>query len=195
MRILKILAISTALLVGCSAFNKSTQTKNIDLLSDQTCEAPCFLGITPGVTSESEARTVIYNSDRLLNCADYDNTEQSGAKWIRCDAIAFVFLDNGVVWISITPLNLTVEQVIQKYGIPDALSVLLVSRPDEPYRSEAVFRYDQFRLQVNLIEAMGNRYEITPNTQVKSITFLNENEQDLLKNTILDNWKGYGLYP
>lgn len=188
------LIICSAFLAGCSEFYKPVQPISFSLLSDKTCEAPCFLGITPGITFESEARTIIDNSDQLINCTEYDNTNQGGAKWIRCDYVVFVFLDNIVSWISVTPPNLTVEQIIQKYGVPDALSVSLVSRPDESYRSEAIFRYDQIRLQVNLIEIKSNKYEITPSTQVEFITFNDEKRQEILRNTIFDIWKGYGLY-
>lgn len=155
------------------------------------------MGITPGNTKQSEAKKIISGSNLLVNCNEETpiNSSLGRIQTTRCNEVLFVFVDNTAAWITISPMGLDVEQVIEKYGVPDALSTEILSKPDEPFRSGVVFRYDKIRLQVNLIEKTGSGYEITANTQVTYITYNDENNQEMLQNSVLDIWRGYGIYP
>ncbi|MBV6396866.1 MAG: hypothetical protein HFACDABA_02468 [Anaerolineales bacterium] len=212
-----ILLFCAVFIVGCSVASKPTQIvfpptqadwsrtmeanklhkDELEFLSVETCAAPCFLEITPGVTSESEARVIISNSKILSNCTEI-RAAGNGISGIRCDGIGFLFREKAVLAISVTPRNTTAEDIIQKYGIPDKVNVILSPLPDSPIRSSVVFLYNQLRLQINFVEIDGPEYLIAPNTLVLRITFNDVNEQELVNGSgdgiSTGVWKGYGVY-
>jgi len=178
------------LLVGCSP-----KPKTIDLFNETTCDAPCILGITPGLTSEADAREIIGKNTSLTNCEEHDRTSQGGGRWVECKTLRVIFDDNVVGWVSFSQSGLTVEQVIQKYGIPDALMVDIATLPEEPTRSDMSLRYDKIRLHVDLAEVDGGNYEVKPTTLVTAITFFSEHRFEVVSKVIQDLWVGYGIYP
>lgn len=181
-------------LTGCSLFSQPATDKGTQLVLNNTCNAPCFLGITPGITSEIQTRTITTSNSLFSNCKDYDNTNVSGFVWIECDGVSVVFQDKMVSSIGVATQQLTVEQVIQMYGKPDTLSVSIVSRSNEPYLTNAILWYYQFGLQVNLIPQKGNQYEILPSSQIEAVTFNDQERESWLGNIDVDKWNGYGVY-
>lgn len=169
--------------------------RNIDFFNDTTCHVPCVLGITPGLTSEADAREIIGNNASLTNCEEPDQTSQGGGRWIECETLQVIFDNNVVGWVRFSQSGLTVEQVIQKYGIPDALIVDIVTLPEEPTRSDMSLRYDKIRLGVNLAEMDGGGYEIKPTTPVTAVTFYSEHRFEIILEVLQDLWVGYGTYP
>ena len=169
--------------------------RNIDLFNDTTCDAPCILGITPGLTSEADAREIIGNNTSLTNCEEHDQTSQGGGRWIECNTLHVIFDDNVVGWIRFSQSGLTIEQVLQKYGIPDGLLVDIVTLPEEPVRSDMALRYDKIRLEVYLAETDGGGYEVKPTTRVTAVTFYSEHRFEITMEVLQDLWVGYGIYP
>ncbi|MEW5938671.1 MAG: hypothetical protein AB1750_03345 [Chloroflexota bacterium] len=169
--------------------------RNIDFFNDTTCEAPCVLGITPGLTSEADAREIINNNTSLTNCEEHDQTPQGEWQRIECNTLHIIFDDNMVGWVSFSQPGLTLEQVLQKYGIPDGLLVDIVTLPEEPVRSDMALRYDKIRLEVHLAEVDGGGYEVKPTTPVKAITFYSEHRFEIVMKVLQDLWVGYGIYP
>lgn len=169
--------------------------RNIDLFNDTTCDAPCVLKITPGLTSETAAKEIIANNSSLTNCEEYDQTSQGGVRSIECNTLHVIFDDNVVGWIRFSQSGLTIEHVLQKYGIPDGLLVDIVTLPEEPVRSVMALRYDKIRLEVYLAEVDGGGYEVKPTTPVKAITFYSEHRFEIVMKVLQDLWVGYGIYP
>jgi hypothetical protein len=169
--------------------------RNIDFFNDTTCDAPCILGITPGLTSEADAREIIGNNTSLTNCEDHEQTYQGGGRWIECKNLHVIFDNNVVGWVRFSQSGLTVEQVIEKYGIPDGLFVDIVTIPEEPVRSDMALRYDKIRLDVRLAEMDGGNYEVKPTTLVTAITFNSERRFEIFLEVLQDLWVGYGIYP
>lgn len=188
-----LLCFMTVLLsVGCvSVTNK--QIGDV-YFSDSTCDAPCLLGITPGVTSESETKFIIKNRVDFQNCQEFNNTDQGGAHWIKCDVIVIVLKDGKISQIGFNASGLMLEEVIKKYGEPDVLSTLLVNLPDYPARARAALYYDKKQAQINLTESDSDEYDIYPEISVISITYFSQEEYRLLKNPVMDSWAGYGRY-
>ncbi len=183
-------------LAGCSLANVPAPKNVVDLLLDTTCDAPCVLGITPGVTTPDEARTIVNNNALLSNCEEHDLRTQGGVQWIDCNSKSFgiVFLDNTVAWISIAPSNLSIEQLMQKYGPPKALSIVVGNKAAEQFSSKAILVYEKIRAQITLSEKSGNKYEIDPNTQIEAIIFNSEQQQTKVVAKVVGAWKGYGIY-
>jgi hypothetical protein len=196
MKKLIVIAMCVIITVGCSQIHTPAENNNVDLLSDKTCDKPCVLGLTPGLTTQSEAWAIVNNNTLLSDCEGHDLRAQGGVQWIDCNSKSFniVFSDNTVNWISIALSSLSVNQLIQIYGPPDALSIFISSRPDKPYRSQATLVYNKIQVQVTMVEESGNKYEVTPSTQVEAITFNSEKEQASVAATVLGSWKGYGIY-
>jgi hypothetical protein len=184
--------IAILLSVGCvSVTNKPTGDV---YFSNSTCNAPCLLGITPGVTSEGEAKSVIKNSTDFQNCHEFDNTNQGGVHWIKCDVIVMVLKDGKISQIGFNSTGLTLEEVIKKYGEPDALNIFLVNLPDYPARTSAALYYDKKQAQINLMESDGEDYDIYPEMSATSVTYLSQEEYGQLKKIAMDSWNGYGRY-
>jgi hypothetical protein len=72
---------------------------------DRTGFFPCILGITPGITTQSEAWTTVKNNKLLSDCSQQDLTAQGGVRWVQFDSKSFnaVFSGDTVSSITIAP--------------------------------------------------------------------------------------------
>ena len=173
--------------------------RNIDLFNDTTCDAPCMLGISPGMTSEAEAKETVRNNDLVTDCVEEDLTPQGGKHWIYCHGfntnLHIYFQDNMVIRISFSQSDLTIEQIIQKYGMPDALKVKLFTMHDAPLMSSMVLRYNKIQMLVALtLETNEYEYEVKPTNEILQIDFYSEQEFKASQELYQDSWRGYGIY-
>ena len=196
MKKLTILILCIIFTLGCTLVDLTGPRSKIDLLSDNTCDKPCVLGITPGVTTKEQAKIVVDKSTLLSNCMEQDLSSQGGVQWIECNSKSFniVFSDDIVERITLSPSDLNVEQLIQRYGTPDTVGVIIGSLPDEASKSKGILVYNNIQAVITLIEKPGNKYDITPEIQVEAITFNSDKEQGSIKAKVVDGWKGYGIY-
>lgn len=123
-------------LVGC---RKAPVDRS--LLTDTPCAAPCWQGITPGVTSRSQAIAVLRDSPyiRQDTLREAGNEELGGITW-HWSAQGrrlqpSISWRNGVVreiTLGLT-YDLTVEEIVNKFGLPEALSVTPGGTPEHWY--------------------------------------------------------------
>ncbi|HUI87938.1 MAG TPA: hypothetical protein VLX61_04360 [Anaerolineales bacterium] len=192
-----ILILCMAFTWGCTLVDLTSPYSNIDLLSDRTCDKPCVLGITPGVTTQSEAWNIVNHSALLSGCEEQDLSSLGGGQWIDCNSKSFeiAFPDNNIAnWVRISTSSFSIEQLIQKYGPPNALLIIISSLPDEPSRTQALLLYNNIQARVYLVEKSGKNYEIDSRTEVDSFIFNDKQNQLKDSATILGAWTGYGVY-
>src|SRR3972149_2355054 len=95
-------------------------------LSQQPCGPPCFQGIYPGATTERDARIALQKLGKP--CTDWDNTSVGGFRGTNCGNITVSFADQTVNGVSFNPASdITVSQMIGKYGPPDRMIVFISS--------------------------------------------------------------------
>jgi hypothetical protein len=89
------------------------------LFSEEPCRAPCFAGLVPGTTTETEAIELIQESDHFQNCTLEDRPNQG--RWISCNGLIITInKENGIAdGVGFNTLStFTLEQVVEKYGEP-----------------------------------------------------------------------------
>jgi hypothetical protein len=133
---------------------------------DTTCAAPCLLGISPGITTESEAKSTIKDNSRFENCQEFDNTLVGGVRWIECDEIGFVLTDNKVSKIDFFSPGLNLQDVIDKYGNPDSMRISFLTQ--FPFLIGVILYYPKNQTIIVLAQRKGIHYDISANTAVDS---------------------------
>lgn len=218
-KLMAVVVMCTVLAVGCSSIIvpgvKPTlrPTASVGLLSDDTCNKPCLLGIIPGKTIQSEAWTILTDNNQFVrDCNRYDWRDgQPPRLSIVCDSKSSDSISMSVesrntagivdeIWID--PYRLNVGQLISKYGIPDYTRVSLMRNypSGQPSVMGAALIYRKISTLVYLDGQDGPQYQITPGTGVPAIVFLTE--KTLLATegmsdqgpTALIPWHGYGIY-
>lgn len=174
------------LLISCSR-----TPRNTDLFNDITCAAPCVLGITPGVTSYKEAKEIIKNTPSLLNCQEPDMLP---SLQISCDNFGLHFRGKTVDVIGLRDLNLTLEQLIEKYGAPDKIRVAIFNWPGSSPKLVSALLFQSVRMQVVLPDATGAEYRVEPTALITSVSFLSEEAFTPVFELYEDTWNGYGIY-
>lgn len=133
---LVVIALSALCLVGC---RKAPVDRS--LLTDTPCAAPCWQGITPGVTSRSQAMAVLQESPyiRQDTLREAGTEEWGGVTWEwRAQGRRLqpsISWQNDVVQEITLGLtyDLTVGEIVNKYGPPEALSAGLGGVPEHWY--------------------------------------------------------------
>ena len=176
------------------------------ILTDSPCAAPCWQGIMPGTLVEEEA--TIQLLETLPNVSYvWVNRLPTGTNilWFwkqwpwRQTGYNSVFLVGGVVHhVSLSvDFELTVEEILDKYGLPEATNYGPPLLPEEPYMWMTLFYPTQglqFRAEVlTLTEPV-----LEPTTRISEILYLvpAESLESWLGSDIhsmdLQPWPGYG---
>ncbi len=169
-------------------------------LSESPCGPPCFYGITPGETTEEEAKVIIQDEVSLFkNCTSFDNTSIDGDKGITCEYCGFTFDENFVSSVGFRP-NERIElgQALEKIGEPDHLIPFSTSLPEYPLEGRYILCFDKPRISIWLPEIEGSKYNISPLTIIESINYgTDEAYQSSACSMIYESveWEGYGDYP
>jgi hypothetical protein len=115
----------------------STQIDIPSLFDNDTCYAPCWFGITPGVTTASELETMILYIDQILYF-EASRTSQLNPQdgvvidggydfiWGEGDGItSYIRIDNGIVsWIRLTIKNpLYLQNIINIWDEPSQIEL------------------------------------------------------------------------
>jgi len=111
------------------------------LLTDVPCAAPCWQGIVPGETSRSQAMQTLEDSPYILrgSLQEAGTSEIGGVTWWW--SVPGRRLKPGISWqddvvqeitLGLT-YELTVDQVVSKFGPPEALSVSTGGVPEHWY--------------------------------------------------------------
>lgn len=166
-------------------------------LSGIPCSAPCFLDSIPGITNKNGVFDHLRKYDLLSSCVE-KQIEEDVLSVLICDpSIHFLFTDDKLTTISIEPTNeITVEQVINKYGDPTDVNYSLGGINSLTLVKLVYYENYQFILHLSDPTSTERRdYSITSQSKVLWIDYVDEEK---LKTYNLDNctfpWKGYGEY-
>lgn len=177
------------------------QINKVDFLSDNPCTAPCFFGITPGLSTEVEVNTFIADYGSVFrDCYSEDDSGNENVRWILCEEVA-ISVSEGYVNRFYYFLNppLTLQQVINVFGPPDLLAVFSTSIPEESLIITAVLYFDKTQTILYLPDIEGKQYEITPDIMIYSLHFFsaseyNDRASNIGKSIKRITWNGYGIY-
>lgn len=112
------------------------------ILTDSPCAAPCWQGITPGTPMrEDEVIRLLNTLPNVGHTWENRGPKGTAIMWVwrqwpwRRTGYNSVFLMGGVVHhISISvDFKLTIEEVLDKYGLPEATTYGPPPLPEEPY--------------------------------------------------------------
>lgn len=169
--------------------------KDDSLLSSEPCDAPCWRGITPGVTSWSEALTVIEDAPDLDNpeTQQAENGPQIGAQWKQTDGdpCCQMFSEDGetvsLILLQLAP-DTTVGQVIAARGEPE----YVIGTPGSDDQAILSLFYPQSSLIVVAFVAGAANGALSESSEVIGAYYLTPDRMDLiLKTSNLYAWKGY----
>jgi hypothetical protein len=193
-------------LVACSAKidNPSTPVaegqnpvKDGGLLSKKPCGPPCFYGIVPGITTDTDAaNTMEKTSDIFSSCKAFDFTRTGGNRGANCTYANVGYKNSAVDMVSFAPSSkVSVQQVIDLYGPPDSVSVRIVSLPDSPDRTSMALYFDAIQTMIGLGEQEGARFTVQPSTEVTLAIYLSTSSYAETRNLPNNQgWQGYDVY-
>jgi hypothetical protein len=178
--------------------------KDGGFLSGEPCRAPCFLGIIPNKTKESQAIQILKDYGLYKNCYIYDNESETGLRGAVCSKtnVSIVYFRGSdlVGSIGFRPTErLTVEMVIDKYGVPDAVSVASIwfNWERQPTTNMALV-YEEINATISLGKQEGNIFQVKPVSIIESIGYSDNTfpsiEEYESGNRFLSSWHGYGEY-
>lgn len=164
------------------------------LLSEIPCAAPCFQGITPGITTKDEAIEIFRSLIDLEKCEYWDNLSIGGSSGLNCINFGFTLNENNIVQtVFYTPLvRITVDDVIAKYGTPNCIYVSALGIGIEPPLAMRLYFDDEF-LVVYLPEQDGTSYSIENDTVIDRFSFIEKTEYSNDK-ILCQPWNGYREY-
>ena len=201
-----LIILSASCAVNNSAFPTSTTSPAVNNLGDggfvshKPCGPPCFYGIIPGTSIDVDVEQVRQNlSNVFSDCKTFDNSSSGAGRGLICSHGVGVAYDKQLVeGVGFSPWeNITVQDVIEKYGTPDQVNVIFVSLPDNPFRTSVNLSYDRLFTILALPEQDGREYVITPSTKILQIAYYAESKyQDIRDATsrVATAWRGFGTY-
>lgn len=169
------------------------------ILSDEPCAPPCWQGITPGTVVD---RLVLVQQLRKISSIRSVQEDGNTVKWFwnnqRGVNTIYIGRDNVVQSISLqVDFELTVEDIIGKYGPPDAVNAAPFGYGENVYILMNLF-YPQHgltcRIQVlpynnPVLEPHSVVYEVTYSTTAESVySWFSAKAEDMY----LQPWPGYG---
>jgi hypothetical protein len=163
------------------------------LISDIPCSAPCFFGITPGVSSNID---VIQN---LKQNEIYSGCHMKGSG-VSCPGYV-IYLDESTLLCETISYNLTdimtIADVIEKFGNPDLWGVVSVNEHShqiiDPETIWLSLNYNSLHMEVNLEyqEVHDREYILSPGTKVRGVTYFNNETYHYSGQMV---WPGYGSF-
>lgn len=212
-----ILGVVGLILLGLYALRNFNRRPSMVLTSD-SCDAPCWYGIEPGVTSSIETLDLLsqmedIDQNSLTSEVDREQTITSYYWFFQRPAEdsagSVYFADDRVTAVSILTVDsLKLGNFFEKFGEPDEYWTEIGSGEDREFLQIALF-YPTKGYVVNLIidfEGDASQVEINESSRVLRVTFYDPDLlQDLLKTQILIDkpllartgsytpWTGVGL--
>ncbi len=162
-------------------------------LSETPCGPPCFWGITPGETTETEVMAILQDRGVIESCESFDKTTEGGFRGIKCGLQMFIMFEREshlVYMVGFSPARITVRDVIEKYGEPAGVEVGAVGIHN--YDAQLIMSYPDMFALVRLPIQDDYPYSLEPSTPVEDILYslVYGPEHPVLQ----DEWRGYGKY-
>lgn len=173
------------------------------LLSGDPCSPPCFLGIEPGKTAETEVPMLLTQAGLSDVCEYHHYFDHIADDWIRgwyCQQIIDIEISEEGIVNSIRfklPSPVLLQSVIARHGEPDAVMVFDSGLPEYP-ALQADILYERLRMVLFPIEEQGSfTYSIHPTTLIHTIRYESPDSWQDYLTYFADNsqpWHGYGEY-
>lgn len=169
------------------------------ILTDEPCAPPCWQGITPGDVVD---RNALAKQLRRLSSVRSVREDGNTLKWLwntqRGVNSIYIGQDNAIQNITLqVDFELTVEDMIGKYGLPEAINAAPFGYGEDVYILMNLF-YPQHgltcRVQVlpynhPVLEPHSTVYEVTYTTTVESVEVWFDTKAEDMS---LQPWPGYG---
>lgn len=195
-----------ALILVIAACVPTPNLRNEKLLNDdflvspsENCDAPCWRGITPGVTKWAEAITIL-EDDATLNDPQVQNLEDGqpavGALWKMIDGedcCQMVSEDGETVSFIVLQLspNHTLGELIEARGEP----AYVIGSPGVEDQALINILYPDSGLIVGVFVAGEQAGSLSASSEIVVAYLLTPDRMDLIVNTSnLYGWKGYGSF-
>jgi hypothetical protein len=168
-------------------------------LSGEPCGPPCYYGIIPGITTKDDAIKKLRSNGLYQDCEEFDNTIQGGIRGVSCNIQGISFQNDAdiVNGIGFQPFRqITVSEVIDKYGEPNAVSVGPIGLTDRlPITTGMTLFYDSIKVGLGLTEQKSNdiEFNLTPDVLIEGIEY-DDRDSYILSTRYVREWKGYGIY-
>jgi len=190
----------------------SASIKNSLLVGNNTCVLPCWQGITPGLTTISDALQALENSPLICkNSLQFDEPSSSSGRafWNWKDSVASpgddypVLKWEGGIVIRITLFlgtNVSVEEIIAKFGVPEQVSASDLGLPEAVEWGVTLY-YPSTGFAAQIISLSGpDEEELNPSDVITYIVLLAPSPIEEMipslgrniENTQIYDWKGYG---
>lgn len=201
---LRVLLVLLVVVVAATACAAPPELRNPSFLNDSSlvdntpCEAPCWRGITPGVTDWGDALTILEDDGTLadLKVEANEETGEIAATFQRRDGVpcCLVYSRDGdlvdQMLLQLAPNN-TLGEVIGNLGEPTYFSGTEVS----PEQAAAALFYPEHKLVVYAFVAGIASGEISASSEVFAALYLSENDmQQVVETSNLYDWLGYDSY-
>lgn len=201
---LRVLLVLLVVVVAATACAAPPELRNPSFLNDSSlvdntpCEAPCWRGITPGVTDWGDALTILEGDGTLadLKVEANEETGEIAATFQRRDGVpcCLVYSRDGdlvdQMLLQLAPNN-TLGEVIGNLGEPTYFSGTEVS----PEQAAAALFYPEHKLVVYAFVAGIASGEISASSEVFAALYLSENDmQQVVETSNLYDWLGYDSY-
>jgi len=167
------------------------------LLSGLPCAAPCVYGVQIGETLLDQVIPVL-KQNGLTEC----QSEES-ASWIdiTCGYRVVVQVDKATSIVNATgfypSVPIPLEQIIEKYGEPDFVSLQSEGPEDAPTSRMSLF-WDERKMMVEMPQIHSHTYELEETTTAEMVLFLDEaqyiDSSEISFGEYYKQWNGYGTY-
>lgn len=172
------------------------------ILTDRPCAPPCWQGITPGMVATRDELT-----RRLRRIPGVKTIWENGPcvmwLWDRWEGYSSICVDQDNVVRSISlsvDFDLTVKEIIDKYGPPDATNAVYGGVPEHPYVAMNLL-YPVHGMWVRAKVLPDYNPTLEPTTKVYEVLYVApsdslENWPGVdITNLHLQPWPGYGALP
>lgn len=187
-----------ALTIGVARFALLAQSQRIDIgdggfLSQEPCGPPCFLQITPGVTSRGDAITILHAQAFSGSCAETGTG-------INCQGLLQIgFQKDAVNMVSFKPnAGITAAETIARYGPPDRIFVFISSLvPGGQTASKMRLFYDGMHAMIDLPDQNDVYFVARADLALSNIAYLSAAEYRSYQQQIAAQavaWQGYRTY-
>jgi hypothetical protein len=175
-----------------------TLLQDISLIDGEPCAAPCWRGITPGVTTWSDAQTILEDDATLQNLQVQtdDNTTARAASWEQKDGTGCCQMfstEDGelvnVLFLRVAP-NMGLAELFDAHGEPtyavssefsDDQAIINLIYPDVPM---VIYAF-----------VPGANASLSENSEVIAMLYLSEQDMDLVVQTSnLHEWEGFASF-
>ena len=204
-RLLAVLLFALLLVSGWVVWRETHRDRS--LVTDIPCSAPCWQGIIPGVTTRQEALEILQTNTYIQSGSGKSkgNDELGGYTWKWRVPGLGKWLPPSIEWqnnvvqeikLGLT-FDFTVQAAIQKFGLPEAISISRGGTPEHWYWIVRFF-YPQKGMDLS---AYTSEYEneIYPSTEIGVVTLYAPTNLELRLKILYDevlyktySWRGYG---